>query len=151
MITTDPKHPGIDKPSGPDGENEAYLVLSEEERVKGFVRPVRGSYLHLGRTVCGKVRNNGERDRTGRQWVCTGELHHEGVCYTWKAVSDEAVLPASHDHLLGGCGTVTTMGQALAETWARDVSFYNRTWCAECRDHRPATEFRWLDGGVLGS
>lgn len=27
-----------------------YLVLSEEERAKGFVRPVRRSYVHL---VCG--------------------------------------------------------------------------------------------------
>jgi len=32
------------------GENECYLVLSEEERAKGFVRPVRRSYIH---NICG--------------------------------------------------------------------------------------------------
>lgn len=31
---------------------EAYLVLSDEERAKGFVRPVRRSYWH---TACGAV------------------------------------------------------------------------------------------------
>jgi hypothetical protein len=29
---------------------EVYLVLSDEERAKGFVRPVRRSYVH---TLCG--------------------------------------------------------------------------------------------------
>ena len=27
---------------------EVYLVLSEEERAKGFVRPLRRSYVHVG-------------------------------------------------------------------------------------------------------
>lgn len=30
-----------------DGQQECYLVLSEEERAKGFVRPVRRSYVHI--------------------------------------------------------------------------------------------------------
>lgn len=63
-----------------------YLVLSDEERAKGFVRPVRTSYLH---TVCGGV---------------------------------------------------TTMGLALAETYARDPHFYGGTYCATCRDHFPVGE-----------
>lgn len=28
------------------GQNEVYLILSEEERAKGFVRPLRRSYVH---------------------------------------------------------------------------------------------------------
>jgi hypothetical protein len=31
----------------PDGMQKAYVVLSDEERAKGFVRPVRLSYIHL--------------------------------------------------------------------------------------------------------
>jgi len=30
-----------------DGQQEGYVVLAEEERAKGFVRPVRLSYTHL--------------------------------------------------------------------------------------------------------
>lgn len=33
-----------------NGQQKDYLVLSDEERAKGFVRPVRLSYVH---TVCG--------------------------------------------------------------------------------------------------
>lgn len=51
MITDDPKHPDIDQP-GEDGQNKAYLVLSEEERAKDFVRPYRDAYRH---NECGVV------------------------------------------------------------------------------------------------
>jgi hypothetical protein len=31
------------------GQQREYLVLSEEERAKGFVRPVRRTYIHVGK------------------------------------------------------------------------------------------------------
>lgn len=30
----------------PNGQQEGYVVLSEEERAKGFIEPVRRSYIH---------------------------------------------------------------------------------------------------------
>lgn len=32
----------------PNGQQKGYVVLSEEERAKGFVRPVRNKYKHVG-------------------------------------------------------------------------------------------------------
>jgi len=29
-----------------NGQQKGYIILSEEERAKGFVRPVRTSYVH---------------------------------------------------------------------------------------------------------
>jgi hypothetical protein len=84
-----PDHREIDPSTG---QQKAYVVLSQEERAKGFVRPVRRSYVH-------------EK-----------------------------------------CGATTTMGQALAETYARDPSFYSGTFCSTCRAHFPvgaAGEFVW--------
>jgi hypothetical protein len=53
-LTDDPTDPrlghGVDRAPAP--QNDAYLVLSEEERRKGFIRPVRRSYVH---TRCGGV------------------------------------------------------------------------------------------------
>lgn len=69
-----------------NGQQEGYVVLSEDERAKGFVRPVRGSYRHLK------------------------------------------------------CGVVTTMGQALAETYARNPQFYSGTFCCGCGAHFPVGE-----------
>jgi hypothetical protein len=52
--TTDPGDPrlthGADKE--PVAQADVYLVLSEEERARGFVRPVRLQYLH---ETCGRV------------------------------------------------------------------------------------------------
>jgi hypothetical protein len=81
--------------SGPRvGQQKDYRVLCTTEREKGFVRPVRTSYLHLK------------------------------------------------------CGSVTTMGQSLAETYARDPSFYSGTFCCNCGTHFPVGEdgeFIWTD------
>ena len=73
----------------PNGQQKGYVVLSAEERAKGFVRPVRRSYKHKT------------------------------------------------------CECVTTMGLALAETYARDPGFYSGTFCATCGVHRPLDEFTW--------
>ncbi|TFV90429.1 hypothetical protein [Blastococcus sp. CT_GayMR16] len=46
----------------------------------------------------------------------------------------------------GGCGAVTTMGLAIAETYARDPKFYGATYCVGCNMHRPVGadgEFDW--------
>lgn len=84
-----PDHREIDPATG---MQKGYVVLSAEERAKGFVRPVRRSYVH-------------EK-----------------------------------------CGAVTTMGLALAETYARDPFFYGGTFCTHCRQHFPVGavgEFVW--------
>ena len=77
-----------------NGQQEGYVVLAKEERAKGFVRPVRRSYVHTK------------------------------------------------------CGTLTTMGQSLAETYARDPHFYSGTFCCGCGTHFPVGEngeFVWAD------
>ena len=90
-LTTDPtdKRLGHGVDDKPIPQHEVYLVLSEEERAKGFVRPVRNAYRHLA------------------------------------------------------CGTITTMGPALAETYARDPKFYGSTYCMCCKMHKAVDEFVW--------
>lgn len=101
-LTSDPSDPdltrGIDEEPVPQAEK--YLVLSEEERAQGFVRPLRRSYVHLV------------------------------------------------------CGTATTMGLAIAETYARDPFFYGATYCVSCQKHRPVGpngEFIWDDETKVGT
>jgi hypothetical protein len=98
--TTDRNDPrlgyGVD--DGPVDQHEVYLILSEEERAKGFVRPLRRRYVH------------------------------------------------------STCGTVTSMGLPLCETYARDPKFYGATYCVGCHQHYPVGEFHWeKDGAVVGS
>lgn len=56
-LTSDPSHPdlthGADPVDGPQVDQaDVYLVLSDEDRARGFVRPVRRSYWHA---TCGTV------------------------------------------------------------------------------------------------
>jgi hypothetical protein len=82
-----------------NGQQQDYVVLTAEERAKGFVRPVRRTYRHLK------------------------------------------------------CGGVTTMSQAIAETYARDPRFYSGTFCLDCGAHFPIEsfgqdgQFVWIDDG----
>jgi hypothetical protein len=109
-LTTDRTDPRLthQNDEAPRSQAEAYLVLSEEERAKGFVRPVRRSYRHVYR-----------------------EQQFEGM--------DPVRVP---------CGDKTTMGQALAETYARNPKFYSGTYCCACQMHRPLVEFVWVDDGT---
>ena len=47
-LTSNPDDPRIQRghDSAPRDQHDTYLVLSEEERAKGFVRPVRQKYVH---------------------------------------------------------------------------------------------------------
>lgn len=55
-------------------------------------------------------------------------------------------------HRLGGCGATTLMGRSLSETYARDPSFYGKTFCVHCNAHFPVEEFTWTaDGMQVGS
>lgn len=50
-LTEDPNDPRIQRgppDDKPVPQHDVYLVLSEEERGKGFVRPYRDSYVHVG-------------------------------------------------------------------------------------------------------
>ena len=45
-ITTNPNDECLIVGQKEEGQNECYLVLSDEERAKGFVRPYRDTYVH---------------------------------------------------------------------------------------------------------
>jgi hypothetical protein len=51
-----PGHREIIQEGDRKGQQKGYVVLSEEERAKGFVRPIRASYKHL---KCGGVTTMG--------------------------------------------------------------------------------------------
>lgn len=89
--TTDRHDPrltyGVD--DAPVDQAEVYLVLSEEERAKGFVRPVRTAYVHA---TCGAVTTMGldlaetyARDPKfyGGTYCATCRMHRPVGEFTW--------------------------------------------------------------------
>lgn len=156
-LTTDPKDPRlIDGQKNETGQHEIYLVLSEEERSKGFVRPVRKSYIHVGQKQRGleihqilteegkkEMKEKFPDDKRNYVAVLTVMKKEDGSFLGGSYVTQEELDAWKSGELIGGCGTVTTMGQALAETYARNPKFYGSTYCAGCNKHLPVDEFLW--------
>lgn len=70
------------------------------------------------------------------------------LCTSERAKGFVRPVRRSYKHLK--CGAVTTMVQALAETYARDPFFYSGTFCCGCGSHFPVGEdgeFVW-DGSA---
>lgn len=148
-LTTDPNDPRI-REIDADGKQTAYLILSDEERAKGFVRPVRDSYVHVGRKVCGLV-DESKRNADG-DFVCTMAPGHDGPCTRWAPCTRKEMDRLQKTGLLGGCGETTVMGKKLAETYARKPDFYSGTYCCTCKDHFPVGpngEFVWSEKGTV--
>lgn len=143
-ITTDRNDPGL-KNIEPSGMQEKYLVLSDEERAKGFVRPVRTSYKHVGCRPGGKMRELTAEER--ERYKDFGYAMYE----EYGPEKDPVVGKFwTEKELRSGCGAITTMGQALAETYARNPAFYGGTFCRQCGEHFPVGtngEFVWTDDG----
>ena len=55
-LTTDKNDPNL-KIIESDGQQKSYLVLSEEERTKEFIQPIRNSYVHK---LCGGLTQMGK-------------------------------------------------------------------------------------------
>lgn len=144
-ITTDPNDPAL-KTIRPDGQQEAYLVMSEEERSKGWVRPYRDHYEHVGRKPLYELRDLTEEEQA-RYGVCNYikyEKYPEEspiVGRFWTAAD-----------LLPGCGTVTHMPRSISETYAKNPHYYGSTFCCGCGVHLPVAQFVWSkDRTVVGS
>jgi len=158
-LTTDPKNPklghGVDKEPVP--QNEVYLVLSEEERTKGFVRPVRTSYVHVGKKIDlegGKVKKLSKNKlKEFEKW---GYYAYVKFPKDRSPLVGKYLTKEEYEHIgkyIGGCGALTTMNITIAETYARNPKFYGATYCISCQKHLPVEEFEWNDGSnqIVGS
>jgi hypothetical protein len=150
-LTDDPNDPRLvrgSRDSEPTPQHPVYLVLSEEERTKGFVRPLRHSYAHVGMHPRYYLRDltPEEHERYDRKGYVKFEPYPEDDAPKTGRFWTQEQLDAS------GCGTVTSMGTAIAETYARSPGFYGATYCCGCNRHLPVAEFRWVDeqtGAIL--
>ncbi len=156
MLTTDPKDPDLGRGADKEktGQNKKYLVLSDEELAKGFVRPVRTKYVHVGHPgvkVCGKIREEYEPDENGNvaSVCCTVHDDPNEKCWGFSLVKPaELAEIKKNGYWRGGgkgCGVQTVMAEKIAETYARNPSFYGATYCMGCQKHLPVKEFMWDD------
>lgn len=139
-VSGQPPEPGQENATAPtsaklaDGQHADHWILSEEERRAGYVRPVRRSYKHVGTPgprfplrdlTPEEVTRYGVREYTKFEEYPETERPATGRFWT---AADLARVGQ-------GCGGVTTMPVAIAETYAARPGFYGKTFCATCRDY----------------
>ena len=157
-LTTNPNDPCLKEGQKTEGQNECYLVLTEYERSKGFIRPYRDSYVHVGTLIerhedgrlFGKLIRIDEPDYPHNEYytkengwggyIAYPNGHHSIGKYITTEEVDAIVARKTH---FGGCGVRTKMGTAIAETYARDPKFYGATFCVGCNKHLPVEQFVW--------
>lgn len=147
--TTDCSDPrlghGVDE--APVEQHDVYLVLSDEERARGFVRAVRRSYVHVGAPGPQfplRPLTVEEHARFAGLGYVMYEEFPEGSTALGRFWTQQQLANVGQ-----GCGSVTTMSLPIAETYAREPGFYGSTYCCTCRRHLPVGrdgEFVWDDG-----
>jgi hypothetical protein len=156
-LTTNPNDPCLNEGKKEIGQNECYLVLSEEERAKGFIRPYRDSYIHRGRYYGDRIEILDKvyvSEYTKKSYVAMAKVLDSngeslGSSYLTQEELDQHRKTGGY---IRGCGALTRMGSAIAETYARNPKFYGATFCVGCNKHIGLHEFVW-DGTneVVGS
>jgi len=158
--TTDPSNPGLTRGGDTEKTSQAkvYLVLSDEEIKKGFVRPLRYKYVHVGKAL--PSLHEGELEDLSAEDIEHYKEQGWVALFKYKNTSNglgKMCTQIEVDHIkqakanIGGCNSATTMGEKLAETYATQPGFYGYTYCVSCSKHLPVEEFIWNDGSRVGS
>lgn len=129
-----------------DGQYVDHWVMCPGEIIKaGFKRPVRKSYRHVGipgPTFTLRDLTDEERERFGNDYAkyepYPKDYKGSALGHLWSQVDLDKVGK--------GCGTVTSMPQAIAETYAASPGYYGSTFCCGCGGYfkvGEAGEFVW--------
>lgn len=131
----------------PDGQKADHWVMCPGEIIKaGFKRPVRSSYVHVGRPAPQFKLEDMTTEQQAR-WQGIGYIKFErfpeghdrtGIGRFW---TQEQL-----DKVDKGCGTKTSMPTAIAETYAASPGYYGSTFCCGCKTYLPVGrdgEFVW--------
>lgn len=129
------------------GMQHDYIILCPAERARGFVRPYRDKYRHVGARPKYPLRD------------LTSEEHedYDKFEYVSFEIYPESESPVTGKfwtkaQLASGCNGVTVIGSSIAETFARNPSFYGGSFCAVCKKHFSNKEFVWeADKTEVGS
>lgn len=125
-----------------NGQQRDYVVLTPEERARGFVRPVRTHYTHVG-PVGPKHPVRDLTDDEKERYAAFKYVVFEPYSASGSAVVGRYWTREQLDAVDNGCRGVTSMSREIAETYARDPKFYNGTFCYRCGKHLPVGEFVW--------
>lgn len=88
-----------------------------------------------------------ERDQLDKELLPDGQQRdHLVLPENVRNVDENRVRPVRRSYVHAKCGGKTTMGEAIAETYAANPGFYSATFCCACGGYFPVGkdgEFTW--------
>jgi hypothetical protein len=97
------------------GQHKDYIVLCPDERAKGFVRPYRDKYLHVGRTtshwkeIDRMLTDEEKREYSNKDYVAV-MTQMVGDVKAGTYVTQRELDAWKAGERVGGCGVETKMG-----------------------------------------
>jgi hypothetical protein len=130
-----------------DGQHVDHWTMCPGEIIKtGFKRPVRLSYQHVGAPGPQyplRDLTEDEAERYSKYGYVKFEPYPDDP---ESAATGRFWTQADIDAVGKGCGTVTSMPVAIAETYAANPGYYGSTFCCGCGSYLPVGkrgEFVW--------
>jgi hypothetical protein len=130
-----------------DGQLADHYVLCQEDRLKGYVEPYRESYIHVGPpgpTYSLVDLTADQQEYLGIHDYVKYEPYPEGA--PERPALGRYWTQEQLDKVGKGCGTLTQMPRACAETYAVQPGYYGSTFCCGCHAYFPVGrggEFVW--------
>lgn len=128
-----------------DGQLADHFVLCPEDRAKGYVEPYRDSYIHVGlpgpEFDLVPLTPEQQEHYGGCEYVGFEPYPPERAPATGRFWTQQQLNKVGK-----GCGTLTRMPRACAETYAVQPGYYGSTFCCGCSAYfrvGRAGEFVW--------
>jgi hypothetical protein len=128
-----------------DGQLADHYVLCPEDRAKGYVEPYRDSYIHVG-PPGPKYPLTDLTDEQRARLGDTDYIKFEAYPEDERPALGRYWTQEQLDKVGKGCGTLTRMPAACAETYAAQPGYYGSTFCCGCGAYFPVGrdgEFVW--------
>jgi hypothetical protein len=68
---------------------------------------------------------------------------------TKEEISKGYIRPLRRTYFHVECQSKTKMAIKIAQTFARNPTFYDATYCYKCQLHKPLREFLWVEGDKI--
>lgn len=127
-----------------DGEPDVQAVTHEIERLSQALK--KENIMHNIRPVdrTQRVMSDGSAEKSNHREIDPVTGQQKGyVVLTEGERAGGFVNPVRLEYTHLTCGSDTSMGLAIAETFARDPGFYGGGFCCACREHFPVKQFVW--------
>lgn len=139
-----------DMPLGPQPKSDAEILQGTRivDAIVADVKKRTGEDLLVGEKIppvdrSKRCMTSGNPEAPDHRELLPSGMQKDYVVLCPQERAKGFVRPVRRTYRHKVCHSTTTMGVALAETYARDPYFYSGTFCCSCAAHFPLDQFVW--------